>query len=56
MPDEDRCSECGAIILKNDYVTESDGETDYWGAIVPMPEVVTGYVCPSCGHSGKFID
>ena len=52
--DQDKCSECGAPIEQENYMTEPDGYTEYWGAMVPMPDVVTGYKCPVCEHEGKF--
>jgi len=54
MSEEDKCSECKEAITNEDYITESDGMVEYWGAMVPMPEIVTGYVCPNCGHKGEF--
>ena len=52
--EKDRCSECGEVITQDDYITESDGMVDCGGAMVPMPEIVTGYECPKCGHKGRF--
>lgn len=54
MSEEDKCEECDTNITSECYITEPDGMVEYWGAMVPMPDVVTGYVCPECGHEGKF--
>ena len=54
MSEDDKCSECGTVITQEDYLTEPDGMVEYWGAMVPMPDVVVGYVCRNCGHKGEF--
>ena len=54
VKEEDVCSECGATFTSDNYITEPDGTEEYWGAIVQRPDIVVGYVCPECGHEGKF--
>ncbi len=57
--DYEECEYCHTLILfdKLDYeniITDGEGMTEYWGAMVSMPDSVAGFICPECGDENRF--
>lgn len=57
--DYEECEYCHALVRfdslnDEDIIFEREGMTEYWGAMVSMPDSVAGFVCPECGNENRF--
>lgn len=53
MEEKEKCRECGAELIEEDYYGGNESRGEFWGA--PCSEyVVYGYVCHECGYKEEF--
>jgi len=57
--DYEECEHCHTLFLfdklnDEDIIYEREGMTEYWGAMVSMPDLIAGFVCPECGNRNEF--
>ena len=52
---DSQCEECGAVfdldnLSDDNVILQREGMTEFWGAVVALPDSVKGFICPECGH------